>query len=134
MKKILVILCFLLASCGQDPAVDLSGTTILWQGNVRNDAGLSQRYDGVVACLSNLSLSTGTQYVRNTVPPYVVMTSGHFLCNGEDTVACTSNGVIYIMQFYVTNVAYVFEHEDIHVITLLGDESHGTLPFTTCAM
>jgi hypothetical protein len=104
--------------------VDISGTTIVWQGNTIENEQFLEQYYQTYTCLQNMGA------IANSQPPYIIITEGYPVCNGEKKLGCSkfSNNTIYIME---TALSWL-RHEFVHIITQRGDEAHGTAIFS-CA-
>ncbi len=136
MKSLILLLAMLtLIACGQDnqapPVVDLSSTTVAWEGNIQENSVFMVTYNDVKQCLESFDL------VNNAVPPYMVVTEKYktFICGGEVVTGCTVfiTNTIYVPEQALEGTQYIFKHELVHVISRLDDDAQVSTPFVICA-
>jgi hypothetical protein len=128
----LLVLILIGIGCGQEPYnVDISNTTIVWQGYANEDSNLLARFDETMSCLNMLG-------VNKTGYPYVIVVQDTFLCgSNQNASGCwvESSDIVYITSLYFQVICIgldVFKHEAIHWATRLGNEAHDTIYFTQC--
>lgn len=86
--------CLFVAGCGQEQKsdVDISMTTVVWQGYINEDPQMLKYFDETTSCLETYGYSYNGY-------PYVFITAGEFNCGGEiGTAGCanSSTNKIYI--------------------------------------
>lgn len=131
-RFILATVCAILsAGCGQEQdkpePVDLTGTSIVWQGRMYEDGVLLARFDATMECLYTLN-------IYRSGSPYVVLTDGSFYCGNVRASGCYSRNseTIYVLKSDTAEMSS-FEHEVIHWATGLGTEGHDTVYFSLCS-
>ncbi len=136
MKSFILLLAALaLFACGQDnqtpPVVDLSNTTVVWEGNIQENPSFMVSYNDVKQCLETYDL------VNNAVPPYMVVTEKYktFICGGQVVTGCALfiTNTIYVPEQALEGTQYIFKHELVHIISRLGDDVQVSTPFVICA-
>ncbi len=136
MKSLILLLATLaLFACGQDdqapPVVDLSNTTVVWEGNIQENSGFMVTYNHVKQCLEFFDL------VNNAVPPYMVVTEKYktFICGGQVATGCALfiTNTIYVPEQALEGTQYIFKHELVHIISRLDDHAQVSTPFVICA-
>ena len=118
------------SGCGQEASyVDISDTTIVWQGYVDEDSDLLARFNETMSCLNALGVDRAGY-------PYVIVVQDTFLCGSiQGATGCWSDDAVYITSFYFHATIFgldIFKHEVIHWATRLGDEAHDTIYFVQC--
>jgi len=129
----LFLLILLLPACGQDqsqPAqVDISMTSIVWQGYANEDPVLLRKFNETMECLNSFGFF-------HEGYPYVVVVEDIFTCGAyKDKLGCYSANTVFFAQSAYESTLYfeVFKHEVIHWATGLGIENETTAPyFTQC--
>ncbi len=136
MKNFIFLLAALaLFACGQDTqspsVVDLSNTTIVWEGNIQENSDLMVTYNDVKQCLESFDL------MNNAVPPYAVITEKYktFICAGQVATGCAvfNTNTIYVPEQATSGTQYILKHELVHIISQLSNDVHYTKAFVICA-
>jgi len=129
---VLILLVLLLAGCGQeksDSRIDISMTTILWEGHVDEKPEVYQKFIETMACLNSLNA------VRRTGNLYVMIVETSFIADGTLVAGCNIGNVIIFSAAAEESASSKFivsKHEIIHWATGIGNEGHGNIYFETC--
>jgi len=133
LRIILATLVLMGIGCGQDEfAVDISSTTIVWQGYVNEDAALLQIFEETMACLNILG-------VYRDGYPYIIIVNDPFLCGGNVSIGCTvfDENTIYLTKTPLVRdptqyTSPIISHETVHWVTQLGNAFHDSIYFSQC--
>ena len=119
--------CLFVAGCGQDSTsydVDISMTSIVWQGYANEDTVLLQKLNETEECLITLNASIKDGY------PYVILVQDRFYCGGfSDISGCV---VPEANTIYLKQTVFIFKHEVVHWATGFTNDMHDSLYFTQC--
>jgi len=128
----LFLLILLLPACGQEPSqpgVDISMTSIVWQGYANEDPVLLRKFNETMDCLNSFGF-------HHEGYPYVVVVEDLFTCGiYKNELGCYSANTVFFAQSAYESALYfeVFKHEVIHWATGMGIENETTDPvFTQC--
>ncbi len=136
---LLMFLAFFLPSCDYK-AVDISKTTVLWEGDLNQNPTLLKRFKDASSCVNSFG------YQRSGYP-HVIIVKDPFICGSKtNALGCAvfSTNTIYIAadNEYFKNrtkpgkqlitVTDPVKHESIHWITRKDNDTHNQPYFKQC--